>query len=159
MTSPDWFRFGIVRNPFARILSCYLNKIAGSEWQRRSIAGKLGLREGDPVPSFREFLRRIASQQDVDRDIHWASQHYLLCPDLVNYSFIGRLENISRDLGYILERLSITPFDPIEQKEHSAGALEKMADYYGSEERKLVVEIFQRDFEAFGYDPDALPRA
>jgi hypothetical protein len=159
MTSRDWFRFGFVRNPFERILSCYLDKIVGVQSERQRLLPILGLDAADPAPTFDVFVRLIARQRDSERDIHWASQHYLLRPDLVDYTFVGRFERLPADLQHVCDRLSISPLESTGKKEHDAGRAPEMTHYYGEAERSVIAEAYRRDFETFGYDPDVLPQA
>lgn len=158
LTSKDWFRFGFVRNPFSRILSCYLDKIVRAPFERQRLLPVLGLDAAAPVPAFSEFVRLIARQQDSERDIHWASQYYLLRPDRIDYTFIGRFERLPADLQHVCDKLSITPLEPTEKREHSAGAAPGMADYYGEDEQRMIAEAYHRDFATFGYDPKILPQ-
>jgi hypothetical protein len=157
MTSDAWFRFGFVRNPFSRILSCYLDKIVRSAGERQRLLPVLGLDAAAATPSFSEFVRLVSQQDDGARDIHWASQYYLLRPDLVDYTFIGRFERLSADLKHVCDTLSISPLEPMEKKEHSVGDVPRMCDYYTATEQRMVAEAYRHDFEAFEYDPNALP--
>ena len=156
-TQPDWFRFGFVRNPFTRLFSCYQDKIVRSEMERRRLLPILGLPADAPAPSFKAFIRLVADQDDARRDIHWASQCYLLRPDIVDYTFVGRFEAFADDLGHVCERLAITPLEPLEKREHRGTSSENIAQAYGAAERDMVAEIYRNDFETFGYDPQRLP--
>lgn len=157
LASPDWFRFAFVRNPFTRLVSCYVQKIQRSSDQRPRLLPVLGLPADAPTPSFAEFVRRVADQDDAVRDIHWASQHHLLRPDLVKYDFVGRMERMAEDLAHVCERLSITPLQPLDLKINRVGGIETVASHYDDALQRLVVSTFARDFEAFGYDPERLP--
>lgn len=157
LASPDWFRFCFVRNPFTRLISCYIQKIVSSGEQRQRLLPVLGLAPDAPTPSFEEFVRLVSDQEDAARDIHWASQHYLLRPDLVNYDFVGRMERMAEDLRHVCGRLSITPFEPLEIKMHRVGGVETTAGYYDDALRRLVARTYARDFDVFGYDPETLP--
>src|SRR5690348_8095516 len=54
LTGDAYFKFAYVRNPFTRILSCYLDKIVGNQDERRRLAPQLGF-SPDHHPTFREF--------------------------------------------------------------------------------------------------------
>ncbi|MEM1131241.1 MAG: sulfotransferase family 2 domain-containing protein, partial [Pseudomonadota bacterium] len=43
MRDPAVFRFGFVRNPYARALSCWLDKMVNNDFERRRLAPQLGL--------------------------------------------------------------------------------------------------------------------
>jgi hypothetical protein len=145
----DWFRFTFVRNPFTRVLSCYLDKIVASEPERQRLLPELGL---DPavIPSFNLFLRAIAGQSEDKRDAHWAPQAWLTQPDTVRYHFIGRLERFRADFDYVCRKVGI-PTD-IATVRHSTDAGDKLAAFYGPKEIRLVQSIYAEDFLRFGYD-------
>ena len=157
LAEPDWTRFTFARNPFTRVLSCYMDKIVRSPWERQRLLPTLGL-DPDALPSFAEFLECVSGQDDLSRDIHWASQHHLARPDLVDYTFVGRFERFTEDLRKICDTLGITPLEPLDKAEHHLGATGKLAEFYGERERRLVAGIYECDFEVFGYDPSDLPR-
>ena len=62
MHDKDYFRFCFVRNPFIRILSCYLDKMVKNQFERKRLAPKLGIDPENP-PSFNYFLHAVAEQQ------------------------------------------------------------------------------------------------
>lgn len=154
LQADDWFRFTFVRNPFTRVLSCYLDKIVASEPERRRLLPELGL---DPsvTPTFKTFLRAIAEQKEDARDAHWAPQAWLTQPDAVSYHFIGRLEQFETDFRYVCERLAIPT--NIAAVRHSTDAGDKLAAYYGPKEIRLAQLIYAEDFLRFGYDSRSLP--
>jgi hypothetical protein len=73
------FRFTFVRNPYSRILSCWLDKMVSNETERGRMAPMLGLDPNTP-PSLAEFLEAIAAQPERERDPHWTTQTHLLNP-------------------------------------------------------------------------------
>ncbi|MFM2279184.1 MAG: hypothetical protein RLZZ444_1415, partial [Pseudomonadota bacterium] len=81
--SEGWFRFTFVRNPFVRVLSCYLDKIVNSIPERMRLLPILGLDPKAGAPDFRSFLEAIAATPLPDHDVHWAPQVWLLQPDHV----------------------------------------------------------------------------
>jgi hypothetical protein len=151
--SEGWFRFTFVRNPFVRVLSCYLDKIVNSIPERMRLLPILGLDPKAGAPDFRSFLEAIAATPLPDHDVHWAPQVWLLQPDHVPYDFIGRMERFDVDLAHVCDRLGIdrTPSPPA----HSTGAAEQIASHYGPEETALVRSIYGEDFKRFGYDERA----
>jgi len=154
LRSDDWFRFTFVRNPFTRVLSCYLDKIVASKPERQRLLPELGL---DPslVPTFKNFLKAIAGQKEDKRDAHWAPQAWLTQPDTVRYHFIGRLEQFEADFRSVCQKLGI-PTD-IAAVRHSTDAGDKLKTFYGPKEIGLVQSIYAEDFLRFGYDRRSLP--
>lgn len=149
--SEDYFRFCFVRNPYTRVLSCYLDKMVKTEFERKRLAPKLGL-DPEEVPSFKTFLQRVSQQSDDEYDIHWAPQTYLLRPNRIRYSFIGRFELFREQFKMVCDRLDISAYaEDLGDTWHATNAFEKTKEYLGAEEIELICRIYERDFSNFGY--------
>jgi hypothetical protein len=152
---PEIFRFCFVRNPFSRSLSCYLDKMVQSDWERNRLAPMLGL---DPatVPSFEQFLEAVKNQPEIERDIHWATQTYLLRPNRFRYSFIGRFEMFANQFQLVCQRLGIDCEAAALGlgRRHSTGAAELLDKYVTPAARQAILEIYDADFRNFGYGID-----
>jgi len=166
LTSADWFRFCFVRNPYYRLFSAYKSKILsetdghyGRIRDEIRIQNKYPVRDGHPagMVAFRDFVRYVIGIRDRRRDSHWRSQARLLMLDVIDYSFIGRVEKFPEDFKNVLSRLGLPEgsmvLDPSEVVNptvgiyHAAVFDRKMADQ--------VYRAFKVDFEAFGYDRDS----
>ena len=147
----EYFRFCFVRNPFTRILSCWLDKMVKIQFERKRLAPKLNLKSENP-PTFNVFLSAIAEQKDEECDIHWAPQTYLLRPNRVSYSFIGRFELFREQFRKICEHLGISEYaNDLSITWHATHAYEKVKNYMGKQEIELIHRIYERDFRNFGY--------
>lgn len=154
----DYFIFTFVRNPYSRILSGYLEKFLRPEREWDRFRTELAFEpeiKSNPV-SFVEFLRRVREYPACDLNPHFTPQWYILGLDRsMKYDFIGRLENMSSDLPYVLSRLDADKATEIlHQAPHARNATEKLKQYYSEEEQALVAEIFDDDFKYFGYGYD-----
>ena len=98
----DQFIFTFVRNPYARVLSAYLDKIAHppepAVWP--PFAARHGL---DAPPSFADFLDLIAGEQIAEMDPHWRPQSVLIGLGIVPFDFIGSVELMDEDLRQVLK--------------------------------------------------------
>jgi hypothetical protein len=151
MKTRCFLKFSFVRNPYTRILSCYLDKIAGHPDLKRAYLPKLGL-PPDGEFSFREFLELVGRQQPREMNVHWAPQSFLLSSDKVGYDFLGRVERLETDLARVLDMRDL-PAPPVSRRarSHATGAHKRLSDFYGPEEIALVREIYAEDFTRFGY--------
>lgn len=151
--------FCFVRNPYARVLSAYLDKMGLSHLV--AIFGpKLGIAEEDldkPV-SFREFLERVARQAPEDMDVHWRPQTYLYdrLEPAVGFDFVGAFETFDDDFAAFLGAVDpdlldyVAVFDP-----HVTRAASRVAEYYDDARNVALAEaIYEQDFERFGYVMD-----
>jgi Sulfotransferase family len=147
------FKFAIVRNPYTRLLSCYLNKFHTKKGRRDPL--QRALKVGDEDLSFGDFVARVAEQSAWQMDPHWRIQHDNIFCDVIGYDRFVRFENLDEALGEILARFSTTPvIRNVRKGEFNAGR--KVAEFYTPEIAAAVRRKFAIDFETFGY-PDALP--
>lgn len=138
----DLYRFVIVRNPFARTLSAYLDKVERKALRRN--------RE----TSFEAFLSELEAGA-LYSNAHWAPQSSLLLLPFADFDFVGKVENLNEDLGHVLSRLKGGPVDwsLVSAKGNAAGANEKLARYYRNPETvERVRKLFADDFRLFDYD-------
>jgi hypothetical protein len=152
---PDFFRFTYVRNPFTRALSAYLEKIVQEDAERRRLLPTLGFAP-DAAVSFLDFLRAVQAQRDGWRDIHWATQCRLLQGNNVAYGFIGRFESFNTTFPQVLTRLGIGAeyFSPSTSPVHATNASARVGEYVGTQERDLILNIYEADFATYGYGRD-----
>ena len=114
----DYFKFVIVRNPWARLVSTYANyfvRLPAEKHIFSDIAKSAALHiYGDSsflnyVDSitFDQFVRYVAVTEDAELDIHCRPQSYFL--GSFSYDFAAKMENLDRDLTLIEEKLNL-PF-------------------------------------------------
>ena len=89
------FTFTVVRNPYVRILSSYLDKIAATHrdiavWHL--FAQRHRLSDGDRL-SFREFLERVTGDDPELVDQHFRPQVHNILYRYVDIDYIGALED------------------------------------------------------------------
>jgi Sulfotransferase family len=157
--SEQFFRFALVRHPYTRLLSCYLDRIvpADSAPYRQLIAAS-GRQLGDAV-SFDEFVRLVCSQRPFEQNNHWRLQVSELCMPHISYHFIGKQENFAVDMAVIWQRIAPGVPVPDFQKENKApsvtSASSRLDEFYSEELRDMIREAYRDDFEAFGYSSQA----
>ena len=146
------FKFTFVRNPYSRVLSAYLDKIAKDDEPNRR--RKMGRTSSDGVPSFGDFVRWL-DRDGLHEDMHWAPQSSILLVAVAEFDFIGKLENLDGDFRKVADMLggdrndnSVHTFAP-----HSSGAVDKVAEYYTKELKEIVARLYREDFDSFGYEP------
>src|SRR5437762_1100576 len=86
-----YFTFTFVRNPFTRVLSAYLDKVA-----TRTAKFQKALGLNDEEVSFSRFLERL-NDGYLMKNVHWAPQVALLPVEPRRLSFLGHVENIDTD--------------------------------------------------------------
>jgi hypothetical protein len=146
----SYFKFSIVRNPYTRTLSAYLDKIA-----RGKVVPKDLLRvSGGKPPSFLDFCRYL-DQGGLYDGVHWAPQTSMLVIPLSELDFLGKMESFDHDLGVVFSRLGLEGRCAVARHDpHRTAADQKVADYYDDESRVIVRRLFMEDFRLLGYSAD-----
>lgn len=165
----DISKYTVVRNPFTRILSAYLNKVNSfNQSYDQSVASHgeyfasiyNSIQAYDSAftkshsVSFFKFLYWILQSPDpATMNEHWIPQYEILRPDTINYNYIGRMEQLSTDAPLILSKIGINASFPTQEqigfaRQNTLSLLEK---YYNSECIDIVQKIYKKDFDLFGY--------
>ncbi|MCC6305038.1 MAG: sulfotransferase family 2 domain-containing protein [Rhodobacteraceae bacterium] len=147
----------VVRNPYSRVLSAFLNKF-GAERYRRRHGDFPRTREG-----FAAFVRWLEGG-GLGRDAHWNLQTRLMLLPLARYDHVVRFEALREGLEAVLAahglalpagRLdALYPSD--RDKQTSADA--RLGAFYDPATAARVARLYGEDFAALGY-PTAFPRA
>jgi hypothetical protein len=181
IASPDIRKYAMVRDPFSRVLSAYLNKvekhlpltslektddhfrnltIAIDEYRQTQLDTQTY-----PEVSFEVFLLWMQNAVGIRdgnghlrADEHWAPQVLLLRDPDVSFDTIGRFENMTEDSRRILDAMGCDKGFPTQDdvKFAPTKATEKLLKYYTPLSEQLVREIYAKDFAAYGY-PQELP--
>jgi len=139
----DYFKFAIVRNPFARTCSDYywmLGKITkpASFWEYIERRGR--------------FTPVLADPESRDyRGDHLDPQRDFLCLDgKIAVDFVGRFENLNADVGTVLEKLSI-PDTRVPHLEKGRKRYQHYSHFYNNRMRERVASLYAQDLDAFDY--------
>lgn len=163
LSSADWFRFCFVRNPYDRIVSAWKSKIVLDNdthysWLRDAVreASRLPIDKAEPA-SFRDAFDYVTGEDLVaGRDWHFRPQCELLHPEVIRYDIIGRFENFAKDFRLIFERLGAPPdILAMAATRYNATPDSDFRDFYDAELAERVFTFYEKDFAAFGYDPDS----
>ena len=154
--SSEYFRFCFVRNPYARTLSAYLDKIKFNPGpQKIKILRELGYDEKyiDKDITFDNFLSVIENQKPLEMDNHWRHQYFTTYQDSIKYDFYGRFESFADDFSFVLGKIGGSAYYQRESR-HETKSHSLMSKYYNDELMERVYNLFIKDFEAFNYEID-----
>ena len=154
----DFYKFCFVRNPYDRLLSCYLDKIANPiiSKEKEFLINYMGLdeiKDGDHNISFRKFVEVIQKQSLLEMDYHWRPQTYLTCQSSIDYDFIGKLESFDDDFKIISKNISKNMnkyYSP--EIRHHTNANKLLDKYYDDDLYDRVYNIYEADFINFSYN-------
>ncbi|OJH44658.1 sulfotransferase family protein [Paracoccus sp. SM22M-07] len=176
--------FTCVRNPYARLLSSFFDKIAGIQRNGRRYRGNLvpqltqryGIDVGSPengfdfdqVASFRRFLLfardTIRFRKPMEPDIHWSAMSGHISTFIVNggrYDQIFHTETFNEGMQKVLDAADTKVGIDLgqvprfnESEGHGPKRAHKVSDYFDDLSRHLIWEIYKDDFQLFKYDFD-----
>ena len=154
----DYWTFGFVRNPWARMVSWY-SMI--SAWDRRHgpASGKPQDVKHGSMRDGNEMWRAAAAYSGFDEFVMRGTEElprvgtpqitYLRAPKFGReVDFVGRTENFVADLQRVQVQLGLEPSTPVHKNKSKHGTYH---DYYTDETRQRVAEVYAEDIELFGY--------
>jgi chondroitin 4-sulfotransferase 11 len=159
----DYYQFTFARNPWGRLLSCY---IFFSSWDSMIDC------------SFRDFVKSvdIFLGDDNHAESHYSIINNNTCADGLNsidikapcnsnlvgyhvlpqiyfvgdnFNFIGKMERLQHDFNFVCDKIGI----PKQKLPHKNKSKHKhYTEYYDEETRQIVAEKYAKDIEYFGYE-------
>lgn len=157
---PDYRRFAFVRNPWDRLLSCYLDKIkpdANFENQHFQHGipkkfhkyGVFRARMG-----FDEFVHAVAAIPDKFADGHFASQYRrLILEGEIVIDHLARFENFREETNRFLKAIGLDEQIEVPHLRKTARP-KSLAQYYNAETVRAVEKRYSEDIRLFGYEFD-----
>lgn len=147
------YKFAFVRNPYSRLLSCYLDRILTlSSRPSRQFRKKLKTKEF----CFSDFVELVCSQKSSEQNSHWRTQSKDILYDYVSFDFIGKFEHLEPDLQRLHRNLFGSDFDPVVLKNNyspqKTSAGDKIIENYSQKLLDMVFDAYREDFEKFDYD-------
>lgn len=144
------FKFTLVRNPWARIVSRYFfthrqSEPSEEEKVRRGTTRKFHDKEFEVWvrDRWKKFRSRGKGNDQLDKLTDLDGQLIV--------DHVGRLENVQACLDIVCDRLGV---DRIEVPHVNGTKHKRYIDYYTDETRDMVAEMCRRDIEYFGYSFD-----
>lgn len=165
LSSPDWFRFCFVRNPYTRLFSAYKSKISDPQAEPFYQIAQDEIRNAFNYPrpdrqarltvTFRDFVYYVRTGARSG-DSHWCVQNLRLMQDMIPYDFVGRYESFGSDFRHVLKRLNASPnVLEIASEVRGKSASISHTAAYDQELADIVYEMYYQDFNGFGYDRDS----
>lgn len=166
LTGPDWTRLCVTRDPYARLLSAWLNRAflysTGAEqffvppdsdraepYDSRDVSVDVGA-------LFRSFVRRLVAIGTTSVvDPHFASQFSLIRPDVFPYTDIVALTDLEDFAAGLNRRVpTVSGFTPV-ARNVSLGL--RPADVLDASTAALIEQYYVDDFSRLGYTTRSFP--
>lgn len=145
-----YFTFTVVRDPYVRVLSAYLDKFRPGNKHLGRFRERVERMDGGQV-SFRGFCRYLAAGGEAE-DAHWMRQTRLVgLADRLD--FVGRVESLATDLPAAMARIGDAGVGAEIRRAGPppTGASSRLDEHYDAECRGIVAEVYAADFARFGY--------
>ncbi len=179
-TKGEAVTFTCVRNPFSRILSCFLDKICGIQRSGNRYRGDLVPMicehyqmeigetpddEFDQIKAFRKFLLfardTVKFRHPMHPDIHWspmAGHASTLVNNGGRYDLVFATEDFNPGMDAVLDRVDLAHRTDLsglprfnESEGHGPARAHPIEDYFDDLAQHIVTDIYERDFAVFGY--------
>lgn len=144
--------FSVVRNPFRRALSAYLDKVGADRKDQRIwkwLCNRYRLRPDltSDAFSFRDFLSLISADDPLAIEPHFRPQYLNLFWRHMRWDTVARLETGTEMTAFLAERgIAVETVD-----HHKTSAARRTDEFFDEETIDLTSRLYQHDFEFFGY--------
>ena len=152
LTSPEWMRVAIVRDPYSRFYS---------GWESRKLLLHHGPWDDYPQPplrmvdglldvggSFRDFARAAQEHRGIwQGDFHFAQQVHVMALDEIDLTDLVA----TADLPALFRRLSERSGRRIDPGRHNEGLGISFEDVYDAETAAICEDLFAEDFARLGF--------
>jgi hypothetical protein len=162
-TDPQTLRFAFVRNPYARLVSCWADKIRDKPLLpiHPSVDSYLAWRQKNDLSlpagatstlTFEEFANFAIATANDRIDGHWSLQADLLDMPGIELDLVGKVETFDRDFMRVLDHvhangaLRTSAITPANVSDHA-----DWPNYYTNELANRVYKAYERDFDQFQY--------
>lgn len=137
----DYFKFAFVRNPWDRLVSCWLDKVIKHNMYRFEEYDREKMRQ------FENFVDYVAGLDIKNCDRHLQLQSRLI--DLNHINYIGRLETFETDFNHICGIIGAEGAAIF--RKNASAERQPYQDYYTEAIQVKVRQIYQTDIQLFGY--------
>lgn len=157
-----------VRHPFTRIVSAYVDKMTGTEYEklRRRIVEKYRTATNSSrspnIPTFQEFARYLVDVIPLNphpkevkfMDRHWKPFYLNCAPCNIDYDLILKLETINEDTMYVSQRYHLGIKEVALKHHKSSNSTNTTLTFFKTLPQHITQALYQRfrvDFLMFNY--------
>jgi len=138
-----YLKVAVVRNPWARFVSCYYQKIVGPK--PTHIVNIRGFRKG---MSFGDFVEAVERTPKTKREMHLRPQTVsMVCENEFIPTWVIKLENIKKEWKKLQKVLPIPDLIPRNTTEHPP-----YRECYNEKQKQFVAERYAQDIELLNYE-------
>ena len=162
IASEETTKWIVVRNPYTRMLSAYLDKVRRNTGHFHSLRDHVAKQRGTVAEdvngesvSFLEFCKAVeAVRNPSNLDQHWRPQYWHTCADIIPYNLIGKLEEITSFEEKLRDTIGIDDLGFRGGRGHKTDASIQLRKHYCSYSKDIVDRVYADDFANFGYEKE-----
>lgn len=149
-------KVALVRNPYARLASGFYYLKRNTTAPRDQAFARRMLAGIEDLPAFLEALEERGFRNRILHWLHFLPQWYFLCDasGRILVDHVGRLESF----GDFAEHLASSVGVRIRNITANKSSRPREEDVFDLRGRRIVAEMYEKDFTIFGYDPDGVVR-
>ena len=158
----EYFKFTVVRHPFARIVSAFNDKIIDASGYQEVVRGRrMVVFQGgldDVLEIFEDFLVRLKGGLMLN-NYHFMPQTSLMLFRPEELDYIGKVETIESDLNVITRHVFGASKEIVTWAPHAAQngirprGQSMKAELLTKHQKLLLAKLYRQDFELLGYEP------
>lgn len=131
-----YYKFTIVRNPWARAYSWYKNVI-NDEYKQKELNVSSEI-------TFKNYLKLAAGKRHLRPQTYWLKDYSGKIP----LDFIGRFESLNEDFEIVREKLNLPQ---LKLPHNLKGNTKDYRNYYDEECKKIIEEVYKEEIDIFNY--------
>lgn len=152
LRNPDRFRFTVLRDPVARTVAAYVDRIVPGHRQKEALMRHLGRDPEDDLSlsAFLDVLAQDPQARDLDR--HWRSQRKEISYDQVDYDFIGLTTDLEAAMQAVARACFGTATSRLQETRTQVGPETDITDLcagLSAEDRRNLDRAFADDFDMY----------
>lgn len=141
--------FSVVRNPYSRFLSAYLDKVCKKDtWSR--VGRSFNYPASEPAPNMDRFIDMTLDSDPFEIDHHFRPQHINLMHGFLPLDYLGHLETLDRVQAFLAKHQLELP----NARPHATHASRKVDELVTPERAVKIARYYENDFTLYGYSDD-----
>jgi len=141
--NPEYYDFVVVRNPFARLVSGYFDKIANPKEKTYY---------NPKYKTFKEWVMSLKPGEEHKFDPHFRPISLILKGKV--FDKICKVETLQKDMDEVCERLDIPKQEMHDSKDKIRTYKQPYYTYYDEETLEHFMKMFEADFDLLDYSKE-----